>query len=148
MKRSKDEAATVAATVDDALPRIEIVGDRGRVHDDGFRAEVVAAATDPGARVPDVARRYGVCASLVYRWRRAASVGIASVEPVRLLPVRLTSAVEALPSGISSAPPPSAVAAARHAGLIEIELADGVRVRVDDGVSLVALRRVMSVLRG
>jgi len=32
--------------------------------------------------------------------------------------------------------------------LIEIELNGGVRVSVDDGVSVAALRRVMSVLRG
>jgi hypothetical protein len=34
---------------------------------------------------------------------------------------------------------------ARH---IEIELADGRRVRVDEGVSLPALRRVLAALRG
>ena len=33
-------------------------------------------------------------------------------------------------------------------GSIEIELGDGSRVRVDDGVSLVTLRRVISALRG
>jgi hypothetical protein len=39
--------------------------------------------------------------------------------------------------------------AAHHPGRrIEIELADGCRVRVDDGVSLTALRRVLTALRG
>jgi hypothetical protein len=38
--------------------------------------------------------------------------------------------------------------AARQAAVIEIELSSGVRVRVDEGVSVAALRRVMSVLRG
>jgi hypothetical protein len=32
--------------------------------------------------------------------------------------------------------------------LIEIELSSSVRVRVDEGVSMAALRRVLSVLRG
>jgi transposase len=37
---------------------------------------------------------------------------------------------------------------ARPSGSIEIELDGGVRVRVGDDVSLVALRRVMAALRG
>ena len=45
-------------------------------------------------------------------------------------------------SPISGAPVPD------RGGTIQIELADGVRVTVDEGVSMAALRRVMSVLRG
>ena len=48
-----------------------------------------------------------------------------------------------------SAPPASPTRAVAVAmGRIEIELGDGSRVRVDDGVSLATLRRVISALRG
>ena len=62
------EAATVAATE----ARIEIVGERRRVHDAAFRARVVAECLAPGTRVRDLARRHGLCTSLIYRWRRDA----------------------------------------------------------------------------
>ncbi len=48
---------------------IEIVGERRRVHDAAFRARVVAEALVPGARMRDLARRHGLCVSLIYRWR-------------------------------------------------------------------------------
>ena len=57
------EAATVAATG----ARIELVGERRRVHGAAFRARVVAEALAPGARMRDLARRHGLCTSLIYR---------------------------------------------------------------------------------
>ena len=65
-------AAKVAATDAAPLPRIEIVEERRRSHDAGFRARVLAAASAPGARVEEVAQRYRICTSLIYRWRRVA----------------------------------------------------------------------------
>lgn len=147
MIRGKHEAATVAATDVDAMPRIEIVGDRRRVHDAAFRAEVVAEFVAVGARVHDVAQRHGICPSLVYRWRRAAMADTGDGSTMRLFPIRIAASPD-VPQPVS--PPsssPSSIAAPRPTGLIEIELADGVRVCVEEGVSLAALRRVISVLR-
>jgi hypothetical protein len=45
-------------------------------------------------------------------------------------------------------PPTEKPSAPKPAGLIEIELANGVRVRVDPAVNISALRRVLGVLRG
>lgn len=145
MKIITDEAATVASTDVEAFARIEIVGDRRRAHDAAFRRMVVAEAALAGARVQEVALRHGVCASLVYRWRRMAGSSEVGDSTGRLFPVRVVA---------SGAEPPPEVArhpdgpAPRHTGLIEIELSGGVRVRVDAGVNAAALRRVMSVLRG
>ena len=63
-------------------------------------------------------------------------------------PFQKYTAEKPVPAAVSSplAPPTRAVAVA--VGRIEIELGDGSRVRVDDGVSLVTLRRVISALRG
>jgi hypothetical protein len=61
------------------------------------------------------------------------------------MPVRITAEPE---TARTQAARGSEVPTPRPSGLIEIEFTGGVRVRVDDSVSLVALRRVISVLRG
>jgi transposase len=127
-----------------SMQRIEIGGDRRRQHGEAFRAEVVAASLVPGARVQDVARRHGICPSLVYRWRRTAATTDNS-SALRLVPVRITEAA-AVPARSAAAQPD--VSAPRRPGLIDIELAGGVCVRVDEGVSPTALRRIISVLSG
>lgn len=143
-----DEAASVAATVagTDAasMQRIEIVGERRRAHDAAFRARVVAECMVPGTRVQELARRHGICTSLIYRWRRVAAPQAGAASAVRLVPVRVT---EPRPPAERSAPSPPAGVVQRR-GVIEIELAGGVRVRVDGEVSLAALRRVVTALRG
>lgn len=140
----KHDAATVAATSGEAMERIEIVGERRRAHDAGFRARVVAEAALPGARVQAVAARYGICPSLVYRWRReGGGADAASGSRLHLFPVRIEAGPESEPvnSGVRAA-------RVRPPGIIEIELGNGVRVSVDEGVGVAALRRVVSVLRG
>jgi transposase len=145
MSNGKHEAATVAATRGEAMPRIEIVADRRRAHGAAFRADVVAESLMPGVRVQDVADRHGICPSLIYRWRRTVGADAAGDGAVRLFPVRIADASAGTSASRS---PASRPAAARRAGSIEIELAGDVRVRVDETVSVVALRRVLSVLRG
>jgi transposase len=146
MTASKHEAATVAATDGEASPRIEIVGERRRAHDAGFRARVVAESVQPGARIQDVARRHGICPSLIYRWRRVAAAESACGSELHLFPVRIATVPSEAPA--ASEPLPSRVITPRRTGLIEIELSGSVRVSVDEGVNVAALRRVLSVLRG
>jgi transposase len=146
MLRSKHEAATVAATDGEAMPRIEIVEERRRADDAAFRAMVVSESIAAGARVQDVAARHGICPSLVYRWRRIAEVGTSGGSAVHLFPVWIAAVADETVSSQSASPPNAGTP--RRSGLIEIELSNGVRVSVDEGVSVTALRRVMSVLRG
>lgn len=127
------------------MQRIEIVGERRRAHDAAFRTRVVSEALVAGTRVRDLARRYGICTSLIYRWRRVASPEAGAGSAVRLLPVRITEPRE---PEKRPAPARTSAPAARRSGLIEIELDGGVRVRVDGDVSLAALRRVVAALRG
>lgn len=126
------------------MQRIEIVGERRRAHDMAFRARVVAECMVPGTRVQELARRHGICTSLIYRWRRLAASRAGAASAVQLVPVRVS---ELRPTEKRVAPARPA-AAARRRGLIEIELSGDVRVRVDGEVSLVALRRVVAALRG
>ena len=137
-------AAKVAATDAAPLPCIEIVEERRRSHDAGFRARVLAAASAPGARVEEVAQRYRICTSLIYRWRRGASGPPLSAPAVKLVPVRVAEVRRTEPSVAAARPRPEA----KRPGPIEIELENGVRIRVDADVSQAALRRVVTALRG
>lgn len=154
------EAATVAASE----ARIEIVGERRRAHDAAFRARVVEECSVPGVRMRDLARRHGICTSLIYRWRRSARPVETAVAAVRrdaagpLRPGKPTVAgppLEFVPIGVlgrsedggpglvaGSAPAGVALSSPGHAplprpamderpGVIEIDLADGTRLRVD-----------------
>src|SRR5271170_1948081 len=88
MADDRSEAATVAATVAAPMQRIEIVAERRRAHDDAFRREMVALSLEPGVRVRQLAREHGICASLIYRWRREQAVG-GPGPGARLLPVQM-----------------------------------------------------------
>ncbi len=170
------EAATVAASE----ARIEIVGERRRVHDAAFRARVVEECCVPGARMRDLARRHGLCTSLIYRWRRSAvsqQPVVAAVQsnatgptrpgkpmvadpPLAFVPISVLERSDDGGPGLvaSSAPAGVALSSPGHAplprpamdkrpGVIEIDLADGTRLRVDAFVNERALRRVLAVLR-
>ena len=127
-----------------SLPRIEIAEERRRSHDAGFRARVLAAASAPGARVEDVARRFEICTSLIYRWRRSMLSPPLSAPVVKLVPVRVAEARKTEPSVVAVRPKSDA----KRPGPIEIELENGIRIRVDADVSQAALRRVVTALRG
>jgi transposase len=141
MADDRSEAATVAATVAAPMQRIEIVAERRRAHNEAFRREMVARSLEPGVRVRELARQHGICASLIYRWRREQAEG-GPASGTSLLPVHVVS------QDVAPRHPPPAPLPVRPPGSIEIELDGGVRVRVGDDVSLTALRRVMAALRG
>jgi transposase len=123
---------------------IEILGarERRRRWSAEQKLRMVAETEEAGASVAAVAARHDVVPSLLHTWRRQVRRGqLMADQSVRLLPVHLT---EATPLGTEAHPPPGN----GTVGSIEITLPDGSRVRVGDDVSLRALRRVMTVLRG
>lgn len=96
-------------------------------------------AETEASSVSSVARKHGVAASLVFRWRREA--GLAGKKCAR------KPATAFLPVALP-APAHAAAAAGADRGLIEIELAGGRRLRVSGPVETEALRRVLAVLEG
>ncbi len=138
-----DVAAKLAATDATALPRIEIVEERRRSHDATFRARVVSEAMASGVRVEELARRYGICTSLIYRWRREARGPAVAAPAVRLVPVRVAEPARLEPNAAARPTRDS-----KQPGVIEIVLDGGARIRVDGDVSVAALRRVLTALRG
>lgn len=114
------------------------------------KARILAESFQPGARVSEVALRYGVNRGLLWTWRRQVRKHEAEAEPV-FVPIRIAAATAVPQSSAAvelhqpSAPAPVDVQAASAGGSIDIELGD-VRVRVVGAVDASALRTVLSHL--
>jgi transposase len=116
------------------------------------KLRIVAETEEAGARVTEVAARHGVYPGLLFTWRRQARDGLLLAPPVSFVPVRvLPGETAAEPdadhaaNGEASAPP---MVASRREEPIEIILANGCRLRIDQQVDVRALRRIVGVLRG
>jgi transposase len=128
--------------------RVEVLGglERRRRWSRDDKARIVEETLAPGAKVTEVARRNGVAASVVFTWRRQART-IEQVGP-RFAPVQIAAA-EAVEQNLKPASEDDRrirqVPAARN-GLIEIDLGNRRRIRVDAQVDPEALARVLDVL--
>ena len=134
------------------------------------KRRILEEASRPGASIAEVARRYGLNANLVFAWRRilqpAAVAGEGSARSLPAssdLPPSGADASEFIPIGVFApaedhGPGWRGVAGPERAntarlpmnerpGVIEIDLADGVRVRVDALVNERTLRRVLAALK-
>lgn len=127
--------------------RVEVLGglERRRRWSQDDKARIVEETLAPGAKVTAVARRNGVAASLVFTWRRQARTSeqvVPSLAPVHIAATEAEETSKLLPAGDSRGR--SVVAA--HVGLIEIDLGNRRRIRVDAHVDPEALARVLEVL--
>ena len=103
--------------------------------------KLVALSMDPGASVSQVAHSAGLHVSQLFRWRKELCDRVPPTAPA-LIPV------EVIPLDSSQAPraPHRPARTPRGAGVIEIALSGGRRVRVDRDVDVEALRLVLDVL--
>ncbi|SFV14969.1 IS66-like element accessory protein TnpA [Bradyrhizobium arachidis] len=127
--------------------RVEGLGglERRRRWSQDDKARIVEETLVPGAKVTEVARRNGVAASLVFTWRRQARTSeqvVPSFAPVQIVATGVEETPKLLPAGDGRV---RSVASAR-AGLIEIDLRNRRRIRVDAHVDPEALARVLEVL--
>jgi transposase len=134
------------------------------------KRRIVAEAFRPGASAADVARSYGLNANQLFNWRRALAApakGSGGSIAKTATTARAASAAGILPVGIIvaasddgpalAAEPVAEVTLLREsaarcsrdggAGLIEIDLVCGTRLRVDACVDEHALRRVLSAVK-
>jgi transposase len=127
--------------------RVEVLGglERRRRWSQDDKVRIVEETLAPRAKVTEVARRNGVAASVVFTWRRQART-VERVGPC-FAPVQIAAAV----TGEDNAKPQSddrrmrSLSTARN-GLIEIDLGNRRRIRVDAQVDPEALARVLDVL--
>ena len=100
----------------------------------------------PGAKVTEVARRNGIAASVVFTWRRQART-VEKVGPcfaaVQIAAAETSEQAVKVVAEVGSGGRSVAVA---RVGLIEIDLGNRRRIRVDAQVDADALARVLDVL--
>jgi transposase len=101
------------------------------------KLRIVEEAFAPGAVAKRVAERHEISTGLLFTWRRQLAVNASA----SFLPVQLMADTAGTPSAPSDATP-------RLNGMIEIEMRNGVRVRVGHGADLKALRGVLTILDG
>jgi transposase len=111
---------------------------RHKVWPEALKREIVAACLVPGASVSVVARQYDVNTNMVFTWRKLYG-GMPDTVAPQMLPVVVTPDPPA-------AAPPAPSACLHSAGLIEIELPGGYRVRIGGNIKAAALRVVLDAL--
>jgi transposase len=118
--------------------KIEVLGtERRRRWSFQDKLQIVEETLQPAVTVTEVARRHGLAPSVVFTWRRLARQGRLGDAGPAFVPVEIT------PIPVQA---PPAASPLRRAGLIEIVLRRGRRIRVDREVDAEALRRVLQVL--
>ena len=136
----------------------EIVVERRRQWTPEEKAALLGEIEATGGRVSVVAQRHGISKSLLYNWRsasKAAALAARGGAPGSAGFIQLGVVADRADAGAALRLATGAAclrgvaaALAERAGAMEIDLPDGVRVRVDGAVDEMALRRVLSALRG
>lgn len=103
------------------------------------KRQIVQLTMEPGASVAEVARAHGVNANQLFKWRRAWERGELSDGSPALLPVQLSSPVEALEAALQEQ--------VSDGGSIHIELAGSVRIRVERGADLELVRCILASVK-
>src|SRR5215210_369149 len=130
-------------TPNSKVSRLEVVSTGARRRWTLEEKQRIVAESYGGPRLVSVtARRNGLSASQLFTWRRLAREDRLSGdgEPA-LVPVEIAF------TRCAPQPPSSPAAQRPGAGIIEIELSGGCRVRVDRDVDAEALQRVLELLR-
>ena len=134
----------------------EVIVERRRRWTPEQKAALIAEVEAEGGHVSMVARRHGISASLLYNWRSACKAALAvramAARPAEFVQIGVVTDAPGdssrMPTAGAACPRGAGLALAERIGVIEIDLPDGARVRVDNGVNEKALRRVLSALRG
>lgn len=121
-----------------AMERVEVItgSDRRRSYGDDEKVRLVEGAFTPGVKVAEFAREWGVDPSLLYRWRRQMS-GQAPRAPA-FTPLTVFDEGDAAGAARASAP----------SGVVEMEFASGVRVRITGAADPGVIAATISALRG
>jgi transposase len=102
------------------------------------KRRLVALTHEPNASIASVARRHDLNANLLFNWRRQLGRQALALSD-------RSGAMAFAP--IEVVPEPRRDERASGSGLMEVELADGTKVRVDAQVDELALRRVLAALK-
>jgi transposase len=122
------------------MAQVEVLSvERRRRWSRSEKERLVAASFEPGVSASEVARSANIHVSQLFRWRKQLCERAVPRAPA-LIPVAI---VPDAPAVAEAATP---TRSRRRAGVIEIGLSGGRRVRVDRDVDAEALRRVLDAL--
>jgi transposase len=114
------------------------------------KLRMVAESLRAGASVSLVARRHGLRSNQLFKWRKMAREGAFGTFPADspFVPVRIigNDAPSSLRSSVPSRPSAEVCSAIGHS-LVEIELANGCRLRVAAEIEPAALQRLVTALK-
>ncbi|WP_052654594.1 IS66-like element accessory protein TnpA [Pandoraea oxalativorans] len=150
----------VGAKVDKVLSvAVEAVPYRRANFSMEFKRATVEATLRPGASVALTARKAGINANLLFKWRRhylAGAYGDVTPELVtrqssaasvtEFVPVTITKALVGIPTPSADQAVPTSRCSLRHEGKIELVMRGGT-MRFDGPLSLELLRELISELR-
>jgi transposase len=122
--------------------RYSVAADTRRRWSEDEKQAIIGEALQPAVNVSAVARRHGIKPSLLFRWRKLAQQEAAPASPPAFLPVSLVPPAKSGETGCSRGAGEATSADSR----IEIELANGRRVRVGPGADMGALKRILDLL--
>ena len=128
---------------DNFAHRYAVVADTRRRWSEDEKQAIIAEALRPGVNVSAIARRHGITPNLLFRWRKAAQCEAKPAAPA-FLPISLTAPTKSGDAGCDSSDSEAPAADNR----IEIELANGRRVRVGPGADMGALKRILDIVDG
>jgi len=125
------------------MDRVEVITsvERRRRWSATEKARLVAAMNEPGAMVTEIARREGVDASLLYRWRRQFA---AEQEAPAFVPVRVSAGVNETASMTAPLDAPPAMSAPSSS--ITIAFGEQVRMTIEGAPDSVTLAKVIGAL--
>jgi transposase len=122
--------------------------ERRRRWRDEEKLRILAELDAPGAKFNDVARCHDISRGLLWQWRDAQRRGKLVAEEPTFVPLRVVPELPAPELQGAVAPTAPADPDSEPDNRIEIVLVDGTAVRVAEGISTTALRRVLAALRG
>jgi transposase len=124
--------------------RYSIIADTRRRWSEDEKQAIIAEALEPGVNVSAVARRHGITPNLLFRWRKAARTDAKPAAAPAFLPVSVTAPTKTAETSCDR----GASEASATDNRIEIELANGRRVRVGPGADMAALKRILDIVDG
>ena len=124
--------------------RYSVVADTRRRWSEGEKQAIIGEALQPGVNVSAVARRHGIKPSLLFRWRKLAQKEAKRSAAPAFLPVSLVAPGKNGETSCDRRASEEPTADSR----IEIELANGRRLRVGPGADMGALKRILDIVDG
>jgi transposase len=123
--------------------RYDLVAETRRYWSDAEKIEIVREASAPSVNVSAVARRHGIKPSLLFRWKGQFGDAVTA-------PMFAAVTIAASPTGPLPQAPDHPTTSKTRGNIpdcaIEIELANGRRVRAGSNVDLAALVRIVEAL--